>query len=164
LKWYFESLWKTEPRQPGDFYAYKDFLTISLYRDLQRVCEDIFVEKFYRDKKNARKYFVEEGFRVFLPTLLAMGARLAADKDLQLEPRCRYLRALFTGLSWNPNYTMFYLSHQHDSGNLPALKALEKFKQRGGMTDPDEITLEQISRVAQEIVEKLEESSDQDKE
>jgi hypothetical protein len=155
-------LWKTKPRQPGAFCIHGKAITKFLYHDLQPVCEDIFVKKLIRDKKTAQKYFIEEGFRVFLPTMLAMGARMAADQGSVFRPGERYLRALFTGLSLQPNYTMFYLSkHYHHS---PAtLKFLDEFRKRIDMTDPGEITLDQISRVAQEFLEKMDESLNQNK-
>jgi hypothetical protein len=163
LKWYFESLWKAAQRQSGSFCVSKNSLTISLYRDLQTVCEDIFVKKFYRNKNDARDHFIEEGFKVFLPTFLAMGARMVADQDLQFQREHRYLRALFTAFSLEPNFTMFYLSHQYNDYSPSVRKYLDEFRGRIDRSNPDEISLDQISRVARDILKKMEESLNQNK-
>jgi hypothetical protein len=161
LGWYFDSLWKTQPGRPEDFYIrtgiypYKDSFTYFLYHDLKDLCEDVFVKRLYSDKKEARDYFVEEAFKVFLPTILAMGAKMAADQDLQFSSGYRYLRALFTGLSLEPNYTMFHLSRQYHHYDPSINKIIEEFKQRYGGSDPSGMTLEQISQAAQEMLKKL---------
>ena len=159
LRWYFESLWITEPRAPEHFY--NDPLTYSLYRDLQGVCEDIFIKKLYMTKQHAQDLFTKEGFNVFLPTLLAMGARMAADQDSNFPPDYQYLRACLTGLSLNPNHTMFYMLKTSipDSNNPRVTKGWKDLRQQLDITYLDQITLEQISKVAQEILERMEESS-----
>ncbi|MCJ7747242.1 MAG: hypothetical protein MUP27_05825 [Desulfobacterales bacterium] len=159
LRWYFESLWITEPRAPEHFH--NDPLTYSLYRDLQGVCEGIFIKRSYPNKQNAQYFFIIEGFDVFLPTLLAMGARMAADRDSNFPPDYQYLRACLTGLSLNPNHTMLYMLKTSipDSNNPQVRKGWEDLRKRLDITYPDQITLEQISKVAQEILEKMEESS-----
>jgi len=162
LKWYFEFLWERQPKKPEDFYIhtgchpYKDIKTYFLYLDLRSICEDVFIKGFYRNKKDAEKYFLNKGFNVFFSTLLAMGARMAADQDLELSSGYRYLRALFTGLSLEPNYTMFYLSRQYHHYDPAINKIMEEFKGRIGISDPDSVTLDKISKAAQEMVKKLE--------
>jgi hypothetical protein len=162
LKRYFEFLWEKQPKKPEDFYIgtnfypYKDIETYYLYLDLQSICEDIFIKRLYRKKKEAQNYFVNEGFKMFLPTLLGMGARMAADQDLELSSGYRYLRALFTGLSLEPNYTMFYLSRQYHHYDRPINKMMEEFKGRIGVSDPDSVTLDKISQAAQETLRRLE--------
>jgi len=165
LSWYFDSLWESDTRSPKGFYiewkGLKNPLTYSLYRDLREICEDIFEKRLYRNKKKAKQYFMEEGFKVFLPTMLAMGARMAADQDSNFQSDYQYLRACLTGLSLNPNYTMAYLLKGSSSNSYNPLvrKGWEEFRQRLDITDSDEITLDQISKVSQEIFEKVKNSS-----
>ena len=161
LRSYFEFLWEKQPKKDEDFYIrtgcypYKDIETYSLYLDLRSICEDIFIKRLYRNKREARNYFVNKGLEVFFPTLLAMGGRMAADQDLDLPSGQRYLRALFTGLSLKPNYTMSYLSCRYHHYDPSINKIMEGFKKWYGGSDPAEISLEQISQVAQETLEKL---------
>jgi hypothetical protein len=165
LSWYFDSLWESDTRSPKGFYiewkGRKDALTYSLYRDLREICEYIFEKRLYRNKKEAKQYFIEEGFKVFLPAMLAMGARMAADQDSNLQSDYRYLRACLTGLSLNPNYTMFYIlkTSSPNSYNPLVRKRWEEFRQRLDITYSDEITLDQISKVSQEIFNKVKNSS-----
>jgi hypothetical protein len=158
LRWYFESLWATEPKAPHDFHG--DSFSYSLYRDLQGTCEDIFIKRHYMNKGGAEETFVEEGFRAYLPTLLSMGARIAADRDNDLPSDYRYLRACLTGLSLNPNHTMFYLlrAGSMHASSPKARKGWGAFSQRLNLTYPDQITLKQISESSQAILDSLEES------
>jgi hypothetical protein len=164
LEWYFDSLWESEPRNSKGFYiierGYKEHLTYFLYRDLREICEDIFEKRFYRDKKKAKQYFMEEGFKVFLPTMLAMGARMVADQDSNFPSDYQYLRTCLTGLSLNPNYTMFCIlkTSRPNSYNPLVRKGWKDFSDRLDITFPDEVTLDQISKISQEIFEKVENS------
>ena len=151
----FETLWEGQPIRPEDFQMIGDSLTRFLCRDLKGLCEEVFIKRIYKDKKTAKKYFVKEGLKVFWPALLAMGARMAADQELQLHPGVRYLRALFTGLSLKPNHTMFYLSRQYHHYDPSINKIMEEFKQRCGGSDPSGMTLEQILQAAQEMLRRL---------
>lgn len=155
LLWYFESLWVSKPKEPKHFY--NDTLTYSLYRDLQDICNHIFIKRSYLNKQNAQGYFVEEAFKVFLPTMLAMGARMAADQDSNFQSDYQYLRACLTGLSLNPNHTMLYLlkTSSLNSYNPSVRKGWKELRQRLDVTFPDEITLDKISKVSQEIFEKV---------
>jgi hypothetical protein len=159
LLWYFESLWVSKPKEPNHFY--NGTLTYSLYRDLQDICNHIFIKRFYLNKQNAQGYFVEEAFKVFLPTMLAMGARMAADQDSNFQSDHQYLRACLTGLSLNPNHTMFYIlkTSSLNSYNPLVRKGWKELRQRVDVTFPDEITLDKISKVSQEIFEKVKNSS-----
>jgi hypothetical protein len=159
LRWYFESLWTARPREANHFY--NDPLTYSLYRDLQRTCEDIFIKKLYMTKQSAQDGFVKEGFNMLLPTLFAMGARLAADRDSNFPPDYQYLRTCLTGLSLNPSRTMFYIleASRPDSYNPRVRKGWEGLRQRLNAAQPDQITLEQISKAAREVLNGLEDSS-----
>ncbi len=164
LSWYFDSLWESDTRSPKGFYSewrgFKDPLTYSLYRDLGEICEDIFQKRLYRNKKEAKKYFMEEGFKVFLPTMLAMGVRLVADQDSNFPSDYQYLRACLTGLSLNPNYTLFYLLKTNSpySYNPLVRRGWEDFCHRLDFVYLDEITLNQISNAAKDILKKLEDS------
>jgi hypothetical protein len=152
---FFESCWETPPQQIETLYMCGSPLTNCLYRDLKGLCEEVFIKRIYKDKKTAEDYFVNEGFKAFLPTMLAMGARMAADQDLQFSSGYRYLRALSTGLSLEPNYTMFYLSRRYYHYDPSINKIMEEFKQRYGGSDPGEMTLEQISGAGKEMLKKL---------
>ena len=158
LRWYFESLWITEPKE--SFHFYDDPLSYSLYRDLQGICEEIFIKRHYMNKRSAQETFVEEGFKVFLPTMLSMGARMIADRNNNLPSDYQYLRACLTGLSLNPNHTMFYLlkTERLYTFSPGAKKGWEIFSQRLDLTYPDQITLEQISETSQDIFKNLEDS------
>jgi hypothetical protein len=159
LRWYFESLWGTEPKAPYDFYG--DPLSYSLYRDLQGICEDIFIKRHYMDKRRAKETFVEEGFKVFLPTMLSMGARMAADRNHNFPSDYQYLRACLTGLSLNPNHTMFYILKAEKMYTFSpiAKKGWKAFSERLDLTYPDKIALEQISKMSEDIFKSLEDSS-----
>jgi hypothetical protein len=165
LRWYFDSLWESDTRTPRGFYTEwkgrKDPLTYFLYRDLQEICEYIFQKRPYGNKKEAKQYFVEEGMKIYLPTMLTMGARMAADQDSNFQSAHRYLRACLTGLSLNPNHTMFYIlkTSSLNSYNPLVRKGWEELRQRVDVTFPDEITLDKISKVSQEIFEKVKNSS-----
>lgn len=152
----FETLWEEQLTRPEDFQMIGDSLTRFLCRDLKDHCEEVFIKRLYKDKETAKKHFEKEGFKVFWPALLAMGARMAADQELQLQPGYRYLRALFTGLSLEPNYTMFYLSRQYHHYDPSINKIMDEFKGRCGGNDPSGMTLQNISQAAQEMLKKLE--------
>ena len=130
------------------------------YRDLQGICEEIFVKRHYMDKRRARETFVEEGFKVFLPTILSMGVRMAADRNSNFPSDYQYLRACLTGLSLNPNHTMFYIlkTGRMYTFSPMARKGWKAFLQRLNLTYPDKITLEQISEMSQDIFKSLEDS------
>ncbi|HUL20302.1 MAG TPA: hypothetical protein VLZ10_02530 [Thermodesulfobacteriota bacterium] len=159
LRGYFGILWNTQPREPNTFY--NDALTHSLYRDLEGICEDLFVKRLYTKKQRARDYFMKEGFHIFLPTLFAMGARMAADLDSNLPPDDQYLRACLTGLSSNPNHTMAYLLKvsRPESHHPRVMKGWGDFRRRLNLTHPDRTTLVHISKAARETLDGLEASS-----
>jgi hypothetical protein len=158
LRWYFESLWITEPKE--SYHFYDDSLSYSLYRDLQEICEAIFIKRHYMNKGSAQETFVEEAFKVFLPTMLSMGARMIADRNNNFPSDYQYLRACLTGLSLNPNHTMFYLLKTARLYTFSPLakKGWEAFSQHLNLTYPDQITLEQISEMSQNIFNSLEDS------
>jgi hypothetical protein len=151
----FETLWEGQFIRPEDFQMIDDSLICC---DLKDLCEEVFIKRIYRNKETAKKYFVKEGFNVFWPALLAMGARMAADQDLELSSGYRYLRAVFTGLSHEPNFTMSYLSLQYHHYDPAINRIMEEFKRRYGGNDPGGMTLQQISQAAQEMLKKLESS------
>jgi len=158
LRTYFDILWDSEVRLARDFEW--NSLTCSLHRDLRSVCEDVLTYRHYRSKTAARDYFVEEGFNVFMPTMLAMGARMVVDRNSQLSSAYRYQRAYLTGLYLEPNYTMVsLLGYQSAEHNQPAIELWKEFNRRLNMAYPDGITLDQISEAAREIFERLEEGS-----
>ncbi len=158
LRWYFESLWSTEPKAPDHFYG--DPLSYSLYRDLQGICEDIFIKRHYMNKRSAEETFVKDGLRVFLPTLFSMGARMAADRNNNLPSDYQYLRACLAGLSLNPNHTMFYILKTERSYTFSpkARKGWNAFSRRLDLNSLDKITLKQISEMSQDIFKSLEDS------
>lgn len=155
LRWYFESLWITQTKQARHFYG--DGLSYSLFRDLQGTCEAVFLKERPKNRRNAEETFVEEGFKTFLPTMLSMGARMAADRKSHFPSDYQYLRACLTGLSLNPNHTMYYLLK---TGTLytytpMARKGWNIFLQHLDPTYPDQITLQKISETSQDILNHL---------
>jgi hypothetical protein len=158
LRWYFESLWVTKPKE--SYHFHDEPYSYSLYRDLQGICEEIFIKRHYMDKRRAQQTFVEEGFKAFLPTMLSMGARMEADRNNNFPPDYQYLRACLTGLSLNPNHTMFCIlkTEKVYAFSPMAKKGWKAFSQRLDLTYPDQITLEQIAEMSQEIFESLENS------
>ncbi len=162
LKWYFNSLWETQPQKPDQHYrewkGEKDPLTYFLYQDLRGVCEDVFVKRFFRKKREARNYFLEQGFNLLLPSLLAMAERMEKDRGLMLHPDHRYLRALLSGLSDIPTYTLFYLTLTNLSySHKPLIKKMEnELKSRFDLTSPEAVSLEKIAQVSRELLQKME--------
>lgn len=157
LREYFNNLWDSEVRDARDFHW--DELTYFLYRDVQTICEDIFIKRLYLNKEYAKKYFVEEGLKLYLPTMLVMAARMVADQNSKLKPSEKYQRALLTGLGIEPNHAMLYLIC-----NNPSLWKLRNELNRrldfGHYPNhPDQISLDQISRAAREIFERMEVAS-----
>lgn len=162
LRWYFDSLWQTEPKKPESHYmewkGEKDPFTFFLYQDLKGLCDDVFVKQLFRRKGDAKAYFVEHGLDFFLPSLLAMATRMAGDKDLTLHPDERYLRAAFSGLSNSPTYTLFYLICK--SAPYPHKPSIQKIRDqienRLDLTSPETISLEKIAQVSRELLHKME--------
>ena len=154
LERYFKSLWGSRGKENKDFHW--DELTYSLHRDLREVCEDVFIKRLYRGKEHARKYFIEEGFRVYFPTMLAMGTKMVVDQDVKLKPSERYQRALLNGLVHSPNHTVLYLIT--DDPSLWKLERELRCRLEFGFypNHPDQITLDQISRAARDILKKME--------
>ncbi len=162
LQWYFESLYQTKPKKPESHYIVwkgkRDPLTFFLYQDLKEICEDVFEKRLFRNKVEARDYFVEQGFHLFLPSLLAMAARMAKDQGQPLHQEERYLRAVLSGFSDCPNYTLFYLvSKSAQYSYRPSIKKMwDQIKTRFDFTSPETISLERIAQVSQELLQKLE--------
>lgn len=162
LIWYFESLYLTQPKIPESHYkikrGYNDAETFFLYLDLKDLCEDVFVKQLFRTKAGARDYFVEQGFHRFLPTLLAMASRMAQDKDLPLHLDERYVRAVLSGLSHYPTYSLFY--QVIESASLSDRPLIQKMGQelmgRFEFKFPEKITLERIAQVSQELLQRME--------
>jgi hypothetical protein len=160
---YFESLWSQwdrdslsdkEIRERSEFYW--DDLSHCLSRDLQGVIDVAITMRIYERKGIIRDHFIEEGFKVFLPAMLAMGARLTADQELSLSSGHRYQRALLTGFSLKPNFTMVYLCK--DDSLFSVKKVWKELNGKLHMDDLEKIDLYKISRVAQEVLEKLKDS------
>ncbi|MCX8118166.1 MAG: hypothetical protein N3G78_09565 [Desulfobacterota bacterium] len=162
LRWYFESLYQTDPKKPESHYiidkGYKDPYTFFLYQDLKELCEDLFVKRLFRKKTDAREYFIDQGFHLFLPTLLAMATKMAREKDLSLSHDERYVRAVLSGLSEHPRYTLFYLVVEAALLSERSLlrKVGRELKGRFEFKLPETITLEQIARVSGELLRRME--------
>ncbi len=157
LQQYFNFLWAMDARGPGDFRWPEWPLTYSLHRDLEGVCESFFTDRHYRSKRLARAYFVEEGFHIFMPTMLAMAARMVADRASDFSSTYRYERAYLTGLYLEPNYTMLaMLGSPLEGYDSPTRRLWREFSNRLDLRNPDSITRDEISRVAQQILVKLE--------
>ncbi len=153
LERYFDCLWEREVQSSEEFH--RDLHADPLYRDLKPICEDVFVKRLYRTKKLSKKYFMEQAFDVFFPTMLLMGARLVADKDDELPPGERYERAFLTGLSLRPTFTMLELCHDN-----PRLRKISKDLPRNSdLPEEDPIALGQISQAAQRILDRMNRAS-----
>ncbi len=134
----------------------KDISTHSIYRDLKGLCQEMLVRRRYPYINFAQNYFVREGFKVFLPTMLAMGERMVVDRDLALPDESRYPRALLAGFARKPNFTMFFQSYRNRGQEPATQKIWGEFSSRMDFGNPEKITLEQISQVSQEIFDKQE--------
>ena len=78
-----------------------------LYLDLPEVCQEVFIERHFYDERTSREYFLEKALESLLPTMLAMGARLIAEKETSFSTRYKYERAYLTGLAMYPHHTLF---------------------------------------------------------
>lgn len=105
LRFCFDLLWRLEPRTQRDFDI--DNVTHYLYLDLPEVCQEVFIERHFYDERTSREYFLEKALESLLPTMLAMGARLIAEKETSFSTRYKYERAYLTGLAMYPHHTLF---------------------------------------------------------
>ena len=150
LRWCFDVLWKLRPRTQKDFDI--DGTTHYLYLDLPAVCQEVFIERRFYDEDTSREYFLEKAFESLLPTMLAMGARLMADKETSFSMRYKYERAYLTGLAVRPQYTLFnYLATYGLCNTLTRSLADEVYTQLSimGMREINEAI---ISQIAQKIL------------
>jgi hypothetical protein len=79
LRFCFALLWRLHPQTEKDFEI--EDVTHFLYLDLPTVCREVFIERHFDDEGLAREYFLEKAFESLMPTLFAMAARMAADRD-----------------------------------------------------------------------------------
>jgi len=157
LRWCFAVLWKLEPRTQKDFDV--DDAARYLYLDLPVVCQEVFVERRFDDEETSRKYFLEKAFQSLLPTMLAMGARMMADKEMFFSARYKYERAYLTGLAVRPQYTLFnYLATYGLCNTLTRSLAVEVHKQLSLM-GTREINVEIMSQTAQNILAERQDSA-----
>jgi len=157
LRWCFAVLWKLEPRTQKDFDI--DDATHYLYRDLPAVCQEVFIERQFYDEETAREYFLEKALQSLLPTMLAMGARMMADKETSFSARYKYERAYLTGLAVRPQYTLFnYLVTYGLCNTLTRSLAVEVRKQLRIM-GVRQINVEIISQAAQKILAERQDSA-----
>ena len=157
LRWCFAVLWKLEPRTQKDFDI--DGATHYLYLDLPAVCQEVFIERQFFDEETSRKYFLEKAFQSLLPTMLAMGARMMADKETSFSARYKYERAYLTGLAVRPQYTLFnYLATYGLCNTLTRSLAVEVHKQLSIM-GTQEINVEIMSQTAQNILAERQDSA-----
>ena len=84
---------------------------------------------------------------------------MAADKDSPFSNESKYQRALLTGFSLEPNYTMFYLSYLNRHHHPSLGKLWVEIGKRLSMPVPEEITLDKISQVSRQVLQKLENAS-----
>ena len=150
LRWCFDVLWKLEPQTPEDFDVDRE--THYLYLDLPDVCREIFIERQFYDKETSREYFLEKALQSYLPTMLAMGARMVADKETPFSVRYKYERAYLTGLAVYPQYTLFnFLTTYGLCNPLTRSLGVEVHKQLSVM-GLREVNGEIISLTAQKIL------------
>jgi hypothetical protein len=157
LRWCFAVLWKLQPRTQKDFDI--NGATHYLYLDLPTVCQEVFIERQFYDEETSREYFLEKATQALLPTMLAMGARMTADKETSFSARYKYERAYLTGLAVHPQYTLFnYLATYGLCNTLTRSLAEEVHKQLRIM-ETQEISVEIISQTAQRILAEREDSA-----
>jgi len=86
-----------------------------------------------------------------------MAARMVADQHYNFRSDYKYLRACMTGLSLNPNYTMFYLLKRDPpmSYDSKVRSAWRMFCQSLEIRSPDDVSLEKISNVSKRIYERI---------
>jgi len=149
LRWCFAILWKLEPRTQKDFDI--DDATHFLYLDLPVVCQEVFIERQFVDEETSRKYFLEKAFESLLPTMLAMGARMMADKETSFSARYKYERAYLTGLAMRPQGTLFNYLATYGFCNTLTRSLAAAVSIRLKIMNTREITREIISQTAQNI-------------
>lgn len=157
LRWCFALLWKLEPRTQKDFDI--DSAIHYLYLDLPAVCEEVFIERRFYDEKTAREYFLEKAFESLLPSMLAMGARMMADKETSFSARYKYERAYLTGLALYPQYTLFNYLATYGLCNTLTRSLADEVHMQLSIMGTREVNLEIISMTAQKILAEREDSA-----
>jgi hypothetical protein len=157
LRWCFAVLWKLEPRTQKDFDI--DDTTHYLYLDLPAVCQEVFIERRFIDEDTSREYFLEKALQSLLPTMLAMGARMMADKDTSFSARYKYERAYLTGLAVHPQYTLFNYLATYGLCNTLTRSLAGEVRTQLRIMDVREINMEIISQTAQNILTERQDSA-----
>jgi len=150
LRWCFAVLWKLEPRTQKDFDI--DGATHYLYLDLPEVCQEVFIERRFIDEDTSREYFLEKALQSLLPTMLAMGARVMADKETSFSARYKYERAYLTGLAVHPQYTLFNYLATYGLCNTLTRSLAVAVRTQLKIMGTQEINMEIVSQTAQTIL------------
>jgi hypothetical protein len=150
LRLCFAILWRLHPQSEKDFDI--DDVTHYLYLDLPAVCREVFIERHFDDEAMAREYFLEKAFESLMPTMFAMAARMAADRETAFSKRYKYERAYLTGLTVYPHYTLFNFLATYGLCNTLTRSLAIEVRRQLRMTFAPEINGEIISQIAQKIL------------
>jgi hypothetical protein len=160
LRWCFAVLWKLEPQTQKDFDI--NGVTHYLYLDLPAVCQEVFIERRLYDEETSREYFLEQARQSLLPTMLAMGARMMADKEISFSARYKYERAYLAGLAVHPQYTLFHYLATYGMCNTLTRSLAVELRTRLSIMGTQEINGEIISQLAQQILAERQDSAIRD--
>jgi hypothetical protein len=157
LRWCFAVLWRLHPQSEKDFEI--EDVTHFLYLDLPAVCREVFIERHFDDEALAREYFLEKAFESLMPTLFAMAARMAADRETAFSKRYKYERAYLTGLAVRPHYTLFNFLASFGLCNTLTRSLAVEVRRQLRMTYAPELNGEIISQIAQKILTERQDSA-----
>jgi hypothetical protein len=150
LRWCFAILWRLKPQSEKDFDI--DGATHYLYLDLPAVCREVFIERHFDDEALAREYFLEKAFESLMPTMFAMAARMAAERETAFSTRYKYERAYLTGLAVRPHYTLFNFLATYGLCNTLTRSLAGEVRRQLRMTIAPEINPAIMSQIAQKIL------------
>jgi hypothetical protein len=157
LRLCFAILWRLHPQSEKDFDI--DEVTHFLYLDLPAVCREVFIERHFDDEAIARDYFLEKAFESLMPTMFAMAARMAADRETAFSQRYKYERAYLTGLAVRPNYTLFNFLASYGLCNTLTRSLAVEVRRQLRMTFAPELNGEIISLIVQKILTERQDSA-----
>jgi hypothetical protein len=157
LRFCFAVLWRLHPQSEKDFEI--EDVTHFLYLDLPAVCREVFIERHFDDEGIAREYFLEKAFESLMPTLFAMAARMAADRETTFSKRYKYERAYLTGLAVRPHYTLFNFLASYGLCNTLTRSLAVEVRRQLRITFAPEFNEAVISEIAQKILAERQDSA-----
>ena len=157
LRFWFAVLWRLQPQSEKDFEI--EDVTHFLYLDLPAVCREVFIERHFDDETIAREYFLEKAFESLMPTLFAMAARMAVDRETTFSKRYKYERAYLTGLAMRPHYTLFNFLASYGLCNTLTRSLAVEVRRQLRMTFVPTFNETVISEIAQKILAERQDSA-----